>query len=127
MTSPSNEAPFSDPSYNNLIRRALRIARGRGRTAARERALAEVVACTELALDEAKRRASAGAVADHVPVQVTQVLRAPKGVDRLVIVYYDGMTIKANLHPLGRCSPRREAAVWRCMRDAAIRAREQHA
>lgn len=127
MTSPSNEAPLSDPSYDNLIRNAQRATRGRGRSSVRERALAEVVACTELALDEAKRRASIGAAGDDIPVQVTRVLRAPQGIDRLVVVYYEGMTIKANLHPIGKRNPQREAAVWRCMRETAIRLRKQHA
>lgn len=122
MTSPSNEAPSTDPSYDSLLRRALRHI---SRSSARERALAEVVACTELALDEAKRRASIGAHDDVVPEQITQVLRSPKGVDRLVVVYYDGMTIKASLHPRGKRNPQREAEVWRCIRETAIRAREQ--
>lgn len=127
MTSPSNEAPSTDPdpSYDNLIKRALRFLRGHEKASERERALAALVACTELALDDAKRRASIGAPSDDVPAQVTQVLRSPRGVDRLVVVYHDGMTIKASLHPHGKRNPKREAAVWHCMRATAIRMREQ--
>lgn len=125
MTSPSNEAQTSDPSYQNLIKRALRLVTGHERMTAREKALAEEVARTELALDEAKRRASIGRPADEVPSQITQILRSPKGVDRLVVVYLDGMTIKASLHPLGKRDPQRESAVWQCIRETAFRAREQ--
>lgn len=125
MTSPSNEAQTSDPSYQNLIKRALRLVSGHDRMTAREKALAEVVASTKLELDEAKRRASIGAAGDDVPEQVTQALRAPKGVDRLVVVYHDGMTIKASLHPRGKRDPEREALVWECIRENAIRTRKR--
>lgn len=126
MTSPSNEAPTIDPSYENLIRRALRLVRGGGKSSARELALAELIASTELALDKKRRQASVGASGDDVPTQVTQVMRAPKGVDRLVVVYHDGMVIKAVLHPCGKRNPEREAAVWRCLRDNATRVRERN-
>ena len=125
MTSPSNEAPSTDPSYDNLIKRALRLALGQGRSSARERALAEMVTYTELALDKAKRRASIGTPGHDVPEQIAQIMRSPKGVDRLVVVYFEGMTIKASLHPLGKRNPQREAAVWQCMREAALRMRER--
>jgi hypothetical protein len=123
MTSPSNDAPLSDPSYNNLIRKALRLVRGRDRVSARERALAEMVVYTELALDEARRQASIGDPGNHVPEQIARIMRAPKGRDRLAVIYYDGMTIKVSLHPLGKRNPEREAAVWRCIRETAMRAR----
>lgn len=125
LTSRSNEAQTSDPSYENLIRKALRLVRGQERSTARERALAEVIASTEMALDEKLRQASIGAAGDDVPRPISLVMRAPKGVDRLAVVYHDGMVIKAMLHPLGKHSPEREAAVWRCLRDNALRVREQ--
>ncbi|MFI7691710.1 hypothetical protein ACIBQ6_21765 [Nonomuraea sp. NPDC049655] len=84
-----------------------------------------MVASTELELDEAKRRASIGADGEEVPEQITHALRAPKGANPTVVVYHEGMTIKANLYSQGKRNPRREAAVWRCIRETAIRAREQ--
>lgn len=126
MTSQSSNAEsYNDDPHNNLVRRALRIIGGQRRTTARERALAAFVASTKVELDEARRRASIGATGNDVPVQVTQVLRSPKGTDRVVVVYHDGMTIKALLHPIGKRNPERERAVWVCIRDTAIRQREQ--
>lgn len=123
MTSPSNEAHSSNPSYQNSIKQALHLITGHERMTEREKALAELVARTELALDEARRRASLNAAGDDTPEQITQVLRAPRGADRLVVVYHRGVTIKALLHPSGKRDPEREAAVWRCLRDTAIRER----
>lgn len=118
MTSRSN----SDSSYDNLIKRALRLV---GRSSSREQALAEAVAATELARDDAQRQASIGSAGDAVPPQISQVMRAPKGTDRLVVVYHEGMVIKALLHPRGRRNLEREEAVWRCLRDTAIRERRR--
>ena len=113
----------SNNTHNKLIRRALSILRGQRRSTAREQALAALVASTKAELEEARRRASTAG--DDVPAQVTQAMRAPKGADRLVVVYHDGMIIKGVLHSCGRRNPVREAAVWRCMRDTAVHERER--
>lgn len=47
------------------------------------------------------------------------------GQDQVVVVRHDGMTIKAVLHPAGKPSPDREAAVWRCIRERASLIREE--
>lgn len=128
LTSPSSNEATSVPLDNpqkNLIRRALRLTGGKRRSTAREQALADLVASTEVALGEARRQASIGGRRNETPLPICQVMRAPKGRDRLVVLYYDGMIIKAMLHPLGRRNPVREAAVWRCLRDNAINVREQ--
>ena len=132
MSSQSSNSASSVPSYNpspdpykSLIKRALRLVTGHGRPSAREQALAQLVASTKAELDEARRRASIGSAGDETPLPITQVMRSPKGTDRRVIVHYDGMVISAVLHPLGKRNVDRESEVWRCLRDQAIRVREQ--
>lgn len=132
MSSPSSSTASSVPSYNpppntydSLIKRALRLVTGHGQPSAREQALAQLVASTKAELDEARRRAGIGSTGDETPLPITQVMRSPKGADRRVVIFYDGMVITAVLHPLGKRNPRREAEVWRCLRENAIRVREQ--
>jgi hypothetical protein len=93
----------------------------------REQAFAQRVAETQLQLDEARRKASIGDSGDTIPAEIKQVMRAPKGVDRTIVVYHDGMTIKASIHPLGMRNLEREAEVWRCIRETAVSVREQKA
>lgn len=129
MSSPSSSpVPSYDPppdSYNSLIKRALRLVTGHGRPSARERALAQLVASTEAELKEARRRAGIDSTGEETPLEIAQTMRSPKGTDRRVVVHYDGMVITAVLHPFGKRNPEREAEVWRCLRDNAIRVREQ--
>ncbi|MEO3869429.1 hypothetical protein ABGB18_11405 [Nonomuraea sp. B12E4] len=107
-----------------MISKALRILR---RTSARrERVLAAELARAFVERDEALREVAAvTAGEEETPQPITQALRSPKGKDRLVVVRYDGMTIKAVLHPIGRRNAEREAAVWRCLRDTAIAERDR--
>lgn len=121
MTSPSTIT--NDPSYTKMIDRALRLIRGR--STAREQALAEELASYQDHRDETRLRSSIGAPADQTPADVTKVLRRPKGKDHLLVLYHDGMIIRAWLHPSGKRDPAREAAVWRCLRDHAIALREE--
>ena len=121
MTSPSTST--SDPSYTKLIEQALRLIRGR--STVREQALAEELANYQDLRNEARLRSSLGAPADPTPADVTKVLLRPKGKDHLLVLYHDGMIIRAWLHPSGKRDPAREAAVWRCLRDHAIALREE--
>lgn len=111
----------SDPSYDKLIRKALRLIHTKTR---RECALAQEVSQALEERDEARRLASIGNAGDETPPEIARVLRSPAGEGhRTVVLYYDGMVIKAALHPSGRRRPAREAAVWRCLRDTAIKVR----
>lgn len=113
LTSPST----TDPSYNSMIAKALRLLRGR---AARERALAEVVKNHRAQRDEFLLAKSLNYAGDDTPQEVIDALREPAGVDQLIAVYRDGMLIKAVLHPRGRPDPEREAVVWHCLLDQAL-------
>jgi hypothetical protein len=121
LTSPISNDASSYRSIEKLIQKAL----GLTSRSLREQALAQAMANTRIELDEARRQASIGGDATATPIEVVQVMRAPKGVDRTAVVYHDGMVIKARLHPSGKRNPEREAAVWACIRDTAIATREQ--
>lgn len=115
MTSPCT----SDPTLDKLIAKALRLIRGR---TAREQALAEVF--KNYRAQHCKQpQASRFHATGEAPQQVVDALRSPVGVDRVAIVRYEGMLIKAVLHPHGKPDLQREAAVWQCMRAQAVKER----
>lgn|GEM_PF-3757018 len=111
-----------DPSYNKLIAKALSLLQPKS---VRETARAREVATALEQRDEARRLASIGSRGDETPIEITRAMRSPAGRDdQKVVLYHDGMVITAAIHPIGRRSPTREAAVWRCLRDTAIEVRE---
>lgn len=112
MTSPCT----SDPSLSHLIEKALCLIRGR---TAREQALEEVFK-NYRAQHSKYQQASPFSITGETPQEVVDALRAPVGVDRVVSIRYEGMLIKAVLHPHGEVDLQREAAVWQCMRAQAI-------
>lgn len=118
MTSPNNQ-DSSDHSYNNLVAKALRYIARRGQ---RANTLAQQLSDARLERDFI----AAGIDGDATPIEVSHVMRGPVGPDQLATVVHDGMLIKAMLRPSGKRNPAREAAVWRCMRDAAYQVREEH-
>ncbi|MET9339207.1 hypothetical protein [Nonomuraea sp. NPDC003804] len=119
MTSPTND---HDPLFDNLVQKALGLTK---RRSARERAIAQGVADFRVYRDEVLMQKSLDDPGEDTPREITEALRAPKGADQLVAIYHGGMLIKARLHPTGRRDPAREAAVWRCLRDTAVKIREE--
>lgn len=118
----STSTSTAETPYNRMIERALQLVRSR-RTA-RERALVEVLAHYQNQHQAAITRTSC--TPKHAtPTPITHALRGPVGQDQVVVVRHDGMTIKAVLHPAGKPSPDREAAVWRCIRERASLIREE--
>lgn len=110
-----------DPSYDNLIAKALRLIR---RREGRERAIAEAVNDFRVRRDEALLKRSIDRPTEGTPHEIVTAMQAPAGVDRFVAVYRGGMLIKAMIHPRGESNPEREAAVWRCLLDQAMAVRE---
>ncbi|MFB4280784.1 hypothetical protein ACBJ59_36230 [Nonomuraea sp. MTCD27] len=124
MTSPrSNEASSNGKSsYDTLIRKALRLLR---RSSAREEVLTAQLARAFLERDRLQQQLIIAESDAHAQAEISKVMRSGSG-EKLVVIQHDGMTIRAILHAPGRRAPAREAAVWRCLRDTAINARESH-
>ncbi|MBB6556259.1 hypothetical protein [Nonomuraea rubra] len=91
----------------------------------RERVIAAEVARALLERDRLERQVREVSNDEGTPIEVSRAMRSPAGTDQVIELRYDGMTIRAALHPSGKRNPVREAKVWHCLRDNAVETRKR--